>query len=224
MDAAVEHKKKKMSPVSEEQLRDGTLQAINPAHRELIRQIGIRRQAEAEAICEESSDSDDNECDPPHGIVDSDSEDEDFPDIAMAIAKQKSQRRWRQHCRQHLTTVDTATADGGRAHQTTATAEGGRAHHALPVTLEESYDDDVLINDERWQDVDLQVTLDSGCCKHVLPADAAPGYEVVDSPSSMRGLGFMVGNGARVPNEGQMSLTSRPILDLGQSSSTPCSR
>ena len=38
-------------------------------------------------------------CDPPHGIVDSDSDDEDFPDIAIAIAKQKSQRKWRQHCR-----------------------------------------------------------------------------------------------------------------------------
>ena len=50
------------------------------------------------------------------------------------------------------------------------------------------------------------MTLDSGCCKHVLPADAAPGYEVSDSPSSRRGASFTVGNGAKVANEGQMSL------------------
>ena len=99
VDAAADHKKNTMSPIREEQLRDGTLeQAINPEHRELIRQIDIRHQAEAQAVHEESSDSDDDECDPPHGIVDSDSEDEDFPVIAMAIAKQKSQRKWRRHC------------------------------------------------------------------------------------------------------------------------------
>ena len=88
-----------------------------------------------------------------------------------------------------------------------AMAEEGRAQHVLPVKLEEGNGDDVLIGGyENWQDIDLQMTLDSGCCKHVLPADAAPGYEVTDSPFSMRGASFTVGNGARVQNEGQMSL------------------
>ena len=74
------------------------------------------------------------------------------------------------------------------------------------MTLDDGRGEDVLIGGyDEWQDVDLQVTLVSGCCKHVLPADAAPGYEVADSPFSMRGTSFTVGNGARVPNEGQMS-------------------
>jgi hypothetical protein len=49
--------------------------------------------ADVNSDCE--SDCNDDECDPPHGIVDSDSDDEDLPDIAIAIAKQKSQRKWR---------------------------------------------------------------------------------------------------------------------------------
>ena len=113
----------------------------------------------------------------------------------------------------------TATADGERApqattpaaatadHQATATAEEKRAQHLLPVTLDDDHDDDVFIGGyENWRDIDLMMTLDSGCCKHVLPADAAPGYEISDSPGSRRGQGFTVGNGAKVPNEGQMSL------------------
>jgi hypothetical protein len=90
------------------------------------------------------------------------------------------------------TTVDHATA---------------MADHLLQVTLEDDHDNDVFIGGhEKWQDIDLMMTLDSGCCKHVLPADAAPGYEISDSPGSRRGQGFTVGNGAKVPNEGQMSL------------------
>ena len=89
----------------------------------------------------------------------------------------------------------------------TAMADAGGPQHVLPVTIEDERGDDVLIGGyENWQDIDLHMTLDSGCCKHVLPADAAPGYEVTDSPFSMRGASFTVGNGARVANEGQMSL------------------
>ena len=99
----------------------------------------------------------------------------------------------------------------------TAMADAGRPQHVLPVTLEDGREDDVLIGGyEDWQDIDLQMTLDSGCCKHVLPADAAPGYEVTDSPFSMRGASFTVGNGARVANEGQMSL----ILEADTGSGT----
>jgi hypothetical protein len=82
-----------------------------------------------------------------------------------------------------------------------------RGQHVLPVTMDDDHGENVLVGGyDGWQDVDIQMTLDSGCCKHVLPADAAPGYEIVDSPSSRRGNCFTVGNGARIPNEGQMSL------------------
>ena len=89
----------------------------------------------------------------------------------------------------------------------TATAEEQQAQHALPVTLDDRRGEDVLIGGHsEWQDYDIQMTLDSGCCRHVLPADAAAGYEVADSPLSRRGAGFVVGNGASIPNEGQVSL------------------
>ena len=100
-----------------------------------------------------------------------------------------------------------------------ATADAGD-QHLLPVTLDQNHDDDILIGGyENWQDIDLQMTLDSGCCKHVLPADAAPGYEVSDSPSSRRGASFTVGNGAKVANEGQMSLNLEARLLAGWSDS-----
>ena len=65
---AVVVQKNKMSPVREEQLHDGTLQAVNPAHRELIRQIDIRHRAKADAGYEdeEPAKSDDNEYELPH--------------------------------------------------------------------------------------------------------------------------------------------------------------
>ena len=88
-----------------------------------------------------------------------------------------------------------------------ATAEERATQHALPVTLDDGRGEDVLIGGHsEWQDYDIQMTLDSGCCRHVLPADAAAGYEVADSPLSRRGAGFVVGNGASIPNEGQVSL------------------
>ena len=79
--------------------------------------------------------------------------------------------------------------------------------HVLPVTLEDDdIEGDPVLNVKDWQDVDLVVTLDSGACKHVMPADSAPGYPIMDSPGSRRGQNFIVGNGQRVPNEGQMCL------------------
>ena len=57
-----------------------------------------------------------------------------------------------------------------------------------------------------WIDIDLEVLLDSGACEHAMDSEDAPGYSVSDSPGSRRGQGFVVGNGARVPNEGQVQL------------------
>ena len=58
-----------------------------------------------------------------------------------------------------------------------------------------------------WQDVDVEVALDSGCCDHVMDAEAdAPGYDIQESAGSRRGGGFLVGNGERIPNQGEVQL------------------
>ena len=85
-----------------------------------------------------------------------------------------------------------------------ASPTGDMSVSALPVTTDE--DDSEVLNIGDWEDVDVEVTLDSGCCKHVLPSDAIPGYVIEDSPGSRRGANFIVGNGELVPNEGQAHL------------------
>ena len=67
-------------------------------------------------------------------------------------------------------------------------------------------DDEVVAHVDNWQDVDIDMCLDSGCCNHVLDLPDAPGYTVQESLGSRRGQNFIVGNGARVPNEGQVRL------------------
>ena len=84
-------------------------------------------------------------------------------------------------------------------------AEEYDAQHSMTVTMDGECGEEVLIGEtDTWRDMEVQVTLDSGCCKHVLPADAAPGYDIVDSPGSRQGRNFVVGNGETVPNEGQV--------------------
>ena len=73
----------------------------------------------------------------------------------------------------------------------------------MPMTTD---DEEVLAHVDYWQDVDIEMTLDSGCCNHVLDVEDAPGYTVQESPGSRRGQNFIVGNGDRIPNEGQVRL------------------
>ena len=70
----------------------------------------------------------------------------------------------------------------------------------LPITETE---DDVLATAD-WVDTEIEITLDSGCCEHVLDLSDAPGYAsyLTESTGSKRGRHFIVGNGERVPNEG----------------------
>jgi hypothetical protein len=66
-------------------------------------------------------------------------------------------------------------------------------------------DSELLMAD--WVDVEVEVALDSGCCDHVMDTEHnAPGYEVFPSEGSRRGAGFLVGNGERIPNEGEVHL------------------
>ena len=70
-----------------------------------------------------------------------------------------------------------------------------------------------------WQDRPVEMILDSGCCRHVMPPSEAAGYAVQDSPGSRRGQNFIVGNGEAVPNEGQVNLNLE--ADVGQGERRP---
>ena len=61
---------------------------------------------------------------------------------------------------------------------------------------------------EQWIDRTIEVTLDSGACDHILDLTDAPGYAqfLAESPGSRRDQMYVVGNGAEVPNEGQVTL------------------
>ena len=66
---------------------------------------------------------------------------------------------------------------------------------------------EVLVSSAEWVDVEFEVALDSGSTDHVCHSGDAPGYLVEASPGSKVGQGFIVGNGARVPNDGQVHLS-----------------
>ena len=55
-------------------------------------------------------------------------------------------------------------------------------------------------------DVEFEVALDSGSTDNVCHEDDTPGYAVEPSPASRAGQGFVVGNGERVTNDGQVHL------------------
>ena len=92
----------------------------------------------------------------------------------------------------------------------------------------------ILVNDSEWIDVEFEVALDSGSTDHVCHTGDVPGYVVEPSPGSRMGQGFIVGNGARVPNDGQSVLNlqatnkttmattfqlakvSRPLMSVGR--------
>ena len=66
-------------------------------------------------------------------------------------------------------------------------------------------------------ETDILLTLDSGCCDHILDMADAPGYAATLHPSdgSKRGQRFIVGNGDRVPNKGQLRLRMKSKGDDG---------
>ena len=59
---------------------------------------------------------------------------------------------------------------------------------------------------EDWVETDIVLTLDSGCCDHIADLADLPGHVHVLEPSSgsKRGQKFVVGNGERVKNQGQV--------------------
>ena len=76
-----------------------------------------------------------------------------------------------------------------------------------PVTTDDG-EDNLLPATDEWVDTSIWITLDSGCCEHVMDITDAPGYHayIVQSAGSMRKQNFVVGNGQKVPNEGEIHL------------------
>ena len=68
--------------------------------------------------------------------------------------------------------------------------------------------------------VEFEVALDSGSTDHVCASVDTPGYLVEASPGSKAGQGFIVGNGQRVPNEGQINLNLQTGEDNGNTMSS----
>ena len=85
----------------------------------------------------------------------------------------------------------------------------------------EPEENDVILNIDNWEDIMIEVTLDSGACRNIMPRQCAPGYSIQDSDQSRRGPGFIVGNGERVPNDGQFLLNLE--ADTGQGFRAPVS-
>ena len=58
----------------------------------------------------------------------------------------------------------------------------------------------------------VEITLDSGCCDHVLHAGEVPGYTILQSAGSRRRQHFVVGNGHKVPNQGEVHLNLDTVV------------
>ena len=68
-----------------------------------------------------------------------------------------------------------------------------------------------------WNDIEIDVVLDSGCSDHVMNVELdAPGYQAQPSEASRQGRAFIVGNGERVPNEGEARINFRATDERGR--------
>ena len=71
---------------------------------------------------------------------------------------------------------------------------------------------EVMVADE-WSDVEFKVAFDSGSQDHVCALIDCPRYSLEASTACQRGGCFIVGNEARLPNEGQATLNLEPETD-----------
>ena len=68
-----------------------------------------------------------------------------------------------------------------------------------------------------WVDTEIEVCLDSGCCEHVMDLQDAPGYQafLMESAGSKHNQHFVVGDGNRIPNQGQLLLNLESEVGQG---------
>ena len=95
-----------------------------------------------------------------------------------------------------------------------------RDYYNAEMGILEPEEDETILSVDVWQDNIVDMILDSCACRHTMPQECVPGYQVQDSAHSRRGLGFIVGNGDRVPNEGKFVLNLDS--DTGQGSPRAC--
>ena len=78
-------------------------------------------------------------------------------------------------------------------------------------------EDDQVMTMDNFVETDIVLTLDSGCCDHICDINDAPGYSAVlqPSPGSQRGQRYVVGNGERVKNKGQVKLRMKGTDENG---------
>ena len=88
------------------------------------------------------------------------------------------------------------------------------AHSGMLSLMEGENCGQILVNDEDWVDVEFEVALDSGSTDNVCHPGGVPGYLVESSQGSRAGQNFIVGNGAKVPNDGQVNLNLQTGGDL----------
>ena len=87
------------------------------------------------------------------------------------------------------------------------------AHQEVLETEEANGQDQQVLANETWVDVEFDVALDSGSQEHVCDEVDCPGYVTEPSPGSSRGQCFIVGDGGRLANMGQRSLNMQPLND-----------
>jgi hypothetical protein len=87
-----------------------------------------------------------------------------------------------------------------------------RALHIFEVSEPIGHGDQELLATE-WEDIEFEVALDSGSQDHVCDEVDCPGYSTLASPGSSRGQCFVVGNGEKLPNQGERHLNMQPLDD-----------
>ena len=84
---------------------------------------------------------------------------------------------------------------------------GRHPKNTLCLCEDYGHEQSILVNDAEWIDVEFEVALDGGSTDHVCHSADVPGYVIEASPGCRVGQGFIVGSGARVPNDGQSVLS-----------------
>jgi len=77
------------------------------------------------------------------------------------------------------------------------------------VNVFEYQADDLLPVDEKMDEVEMSVAIDSGAVDHVASEDDIPGAEVVPSAASRAGRHFQGANGKTIENKGQSTVHMR---------------
>ena len=78
----------------------------------------------------------------------------------------------------------------------------------LPIVTDDGEDGYIMPVSDQWVDTEIEITLDSGCCEHVMDIADAPGYGtfIAECAGSKKRQNLIVGNGQKVPNQGPVIL------------------